>query len=309
MINKLVSSKAVIAKIIADLDLNEKDIKISDIRQWIADAMEMIGAVQQYEKKIATVPVINYQVKLPCELRKIEQVAYSTSKCNGFVPMRRSTHSFGATRFKDVNECSNECCNKMLIQDEYLLPLVKNLFNLIDDKEALELLNSDINIKQTLTALINQNTYSSNNGAATWNDTLNSSLTLQYDVKPGWLICNVQKGYVKIAYTAIPVDEDSMPLIPDNMYYFEAIFWYVVMKLTYPKYLNGRISANVYYDMRQSWMYYKKMAYADVMMPSSRDEMETIQNIWNTLYPELDQHDTFFGETGDEQIIYNQNRQ
>lgn len=32
MVYKMVSSKAVIAKVIADLDLNEKDIKITDIK-------------------------------------------------------------------------------------------------------------------------------------------------------------------------------------------------------------------------------------------------------------------------------------
>ena len=36
----MVSSKAVIAKIIADLDLKEDDIKITDIREWISEAME-----------------------------------------------------------------------------------------------------------------------------------------------------------------------------------------------------------------------------------------------------------------------------
>ncbi|MFR0885633.1 MAG: hypothetical protein ACLSGJ_10775 [Lachnospira eligens] len=43
--NKLVSSKSVIAKIISDLDLKEDEIKITDIRNWIGEAMEKIGAV------------------------------------------------------------------------------------------------------------------------------------------------------------------------------------------------------------------------------------------------------------------------
>jgi hypothetical protein len=30
-----------------------------------------------------------------------------------------------------------------------------------------------------------------------------------------------------------------MPMIPDSPSYFEAIFWYVAMKLSYPKYLKG----------------------------------------------------------------------
>ena len=33
--NKLISSKAVLAKIIADLDLKEDEIRITDVREWI----------------------------------------------------------------------------------------------------------------------------------------------------------------------------------------------------------------------------------------------------------------------------------
>ena len=47
MINKLVSSKSIIAKIIADLDLQEEEIKISDFIEWIGEANEKICAVTQ----------------------------------------------------------------------------------------------------------------------------------------------------------------------------------------------------------------------------------------------------------------------
>lgn len=305
MINKLVSSKAVIAKIIADLDLKEQDIKISDIRQWIADAMEMIGAVQQYEKKVATVPVIGYQAKLPCELRQINQVAFSLNKCGAFLPMRRSTHTFSIAKDNHCDKCDNE----MLIPDEHILCIVKNLFNLVNDRDALDILNTDPNVGQTIKALVNQYTFPSDNGKLLLGTLNKYQPTLQYDVKPGFIVCNVPKGFVKISYTAIPVDEDSMPLIPDIGSYFEAIFWYVAMKLSYPKYLKGQLGRDVYEDMRRSWMFYKKLAYGDVMMPSSADEMETIKNQWLKLYPEIDEHDSFFSDTGDEQIIYNQNRQ
>ena len=43
--NRLVSSKAMLAKIIADLDLKEDEIKITDISEYIGEAMEKIGAI------------------------------------------------------------------------------------------------------------------------------------------------------------------------------------------------------------------------------------------------------------------------
>ena len=35
-----------------------------------------------------------------------------------------------------------------------LIPLVKNIFNVNTDKEAIDILNEDVNVKQTLSALV-----------------------------------------------------------------------------------------------------------------------------------------------------------
>ena len=64
----------------------------------------------------------------------------------------------------------------------------------------------------------------------------------QYFIKPGWLVTNKNKGYIKLAYKAIAVDERGYPLIPDLTSYQEAIYWYVVMKLSFPKFMEGTLS-------------------------------------------------------------------
>lgn len=299
--NKLVSSKAVLAKIIADLDLKEDEIRITDVREWIGEAMEKIGAVQQLEHKVANLKICDYQAKLPCDLYRLNQVAFSFENSCGWLPMRKVTNSFG------IYKKCGECDPKMLIQDNALLPLVKNIFNLDNDKDALEILNSDQNIKQTLSALVNQYTVPSNNGRLIVGNPATFNTSLQYSTKPGYITVNVPCGWVKVSYHAIPTDEDSMPMIPDIPSYFEAIFWYVAMKMSYPKYLKGQLSQNIYYDMRSSWNFYRKQAYAEAMMPTV-DELETIKNVWHKPYTEFRDHDTFFETTGDEQILYNWNR-
>lgn len=299
--NKLVSSKAVLAKIIADLDLKEDEIRITDVREWIGEAMEKIGAVQQLEHKVANLKICDYQSKLPCDLYRLNQVAFSFENSCGWLPMRKVTNSFG------IYKKCGECDPKMLIQDNALLPLVKNIFNLDNDKDALEILNSDQNIKQTLSALVNQYTVPSNNGRLIVGNPATFNTSLQYSTKPGYITVNVPCGWVKVSYHAIPTDEDSMPMIPDIPSYFEAIFWYVAMKMSYPKYLKGQLSQNIYYDMRSSWNFYRKQAYAEAMMPTV-DELETIKNVWHKPYTEFRDHDTFFETTGDEQILYNWNR-
>lgn len=299
--NKLVSSKAVIAKVIADLDLKEDEIKITDVREWIGEAMEKIGAIQQLEHKVENIPVIGYQAKLPCDLYRLNQVAFSFENSCGWLPMRKVTNSFGV-----YTKC-DKCDPNMIIGDNALIPLVKNLYNLIDDRAALDIINSDPNVKKTLSALVNQYTIPSVNGRLIVGNPASLNGSLQYSTKPGYITVNVPCGWVKISYHAIITDEDSMPMIPDSPSYFEAIFWYVAMKLSYPNYLKGQLTQNIYYDMKNSWNFYRRQAYAEAMLPGP-DEIESIKNDWHKLYTEFDDHDTFFATTGDEQIIYNQNR-
>lgn len=299
--NNMISSKAVIAKIIADLDLKEDEVKITDIREYIGEAMEKIGAIQQLEHKVENIPVIGYQAKLPCDLYRLNQVAFSFENSCGWLPMRKVTNSFGV-----YTKC-DKCDPNMIIGDNALMPLVKNLYNLVDDRAALDIINSDPNVKKTLSALVNQYTIPSVNGRLIVGNPASLNGSLQYSTKPGYITVNVPCGWVKISYHAIITDEDSMPMIPDNPSYFEAIFWYVAMKLSYPKYLKGQLTQNIYYDMKNSWNFYRRQAYAEAMLPGP-DEIESIKNDWHKLYTEFDDHDTFFATTGDEQIIYNQNR-
>lgn len=305
--NRMISSNTVIAKVIADLQLQESDIRITDIREWCMEAILKIGAVQQYEHKVAILPIECHQVALPCDLYKLGQVAFSFCNGGGWLPMRKATSSFGV--FHD-RECSNEPC--MLIPDTAMFPLVKNMFNLNTDREALEKLNEDTNLRQTLSILLNQWTVGTVNGkfvpgVVDHKDGTMFSNELQYTTKPGYINTCMPRGFVKISYYAIYTDEDSMPMIPDLESYKEAIYWYVTMKLMYPKKLKGQISQGDYYDIRNSYNFYRKQAYAEAMMPTV-DDLETISNIYTKLYPEINDHSMFFSTSGDEQNIYNQNR-
>ena len=305
--NRMISSNTVIAKVIADLQLQESDIRITDIREWCMEAILKIGAIQQYEHKVAILPIECHQVALPCDLYKLGQVAFSFCNGGGWLPMRKATSSFGV--FHD-RECSNEPC--MLIPDTAMFPLVKNMFNLNTDREALDKLNEDTNLRQTLSILLNQWTVGTVNGkfvpgVVDHRDGTMFSNELQYTTKPGYINTCMPRGFVKISYYAIHTDEDSMPMIPDLESYKEAIYWYVTMKLMYPKKLKGQISQGDYYDIRNSYNFYRKQAYAEAMMPTV-DDLETISNIYTKLYPEINDHSMFFSTSGDEQNIYNQSR-
>lgn len=48
MIYSYTKCESVIAKVMADLNMSEKDVRITDIREWIFEAVDKIGAPTQY---------------------------------------------------------------------------------------------------------------------------------------------------------------------------------------------------------------------------------------------------------------------
>lgn len=133
---------------------------------------------------------------------------------------------------------------------------------------------------------------------------------VKYDIKPGWIVLNVPKGFVKLAYKKIATDERGYPLIPDNTSYQEAIYWYVTMKLSFSKLLAGKLGgrgvntgANLYSYMEQQWKFYRNKAYGELMMPTV-DDIKNIKNDWNRLVPEYMSDEIFFDNMGEPQLVY-----
>lgn len=306
MITKLTSIQSVIAKVIADLNIQEDDLRISDVREWVGEAIEKIGAVTQFIPKVSgengtpCTKVKCYQAQIPCDLHQLHQVAYSYN-CNGpWFPMKKATGSYAV--WGHENKCDCECLTpEMIVQNDTMVNLVVDMYGNIDKTEAIEMINTNQNLRTILSNLINQHTY--NNQV----NTTNPSLGLQYSVKPGWIMCNMPDGYLKLSYSAIPTDKDGYPLVPDLTSYKEAIYWYVTMKMKYPEYLNGKMNREIFYDIKRSWNFYRNQAYAEALMPNE-DGLESIKNNWNKLVPEFNDHNSFYSHTGERQIIYNANR-
>ena len=305
MVTKLTSVKTVISKVIADADLQEDDLRISDIREWIGEGIEKIGAVTQLERKVSGVdgaPIIKikgHQAQLPCDLHQLHQVAYSFN-CNGpWLPTRKATGSFAVWK-SCCCDCDCECMTpEMIIQNDVLVNLVVDMFGNIDKTKAIEEINTNQNLRTILTNLINLHTVNVDGATP-----INPSYGIQYTIKPGYIMTNVPDGYLKLSYSTIPTDEEGYALVPDKVSYTEALYWYVMMKLYYADWRRGELKTEVYYDMRNNWNFYRNQAYAEALMPNE-DGMEALKNNWNKLYPEFRDHNSFYSHTGERQTLYN----
>jgi hypothetical protein len=73
------------------------------------------------------------------------------------------------------------------------------------------------------------------------------------------------------------------------------------MKMKYPAYLGGRLNREIYYDIRRSWNFYCRQAYAEALMPNE-DQMEVIKNTWVRLVPDMNAYSTSFSNIGDGEV-------
>lgn len=282
MIYKYTKCESVIAKIMADSDMSEKNIRITDMREWIFEAVEKIGAPVQYVQKesgVDGVPifdVMEYQIPIPDDLESLTAVAYSTTGSD-WIPCRKNESTF-----KDFEDGVNAKYHHE--------PEQKMAYKFLHHRSQLTEINrSEAMMQRIKNNKIDEPTY--------W-------------IKPGWIVFNKEQGRVKLSYKAIATDERGYPLIPDLASYQEAIYWYVMMKLNFPKFIKGQLGGrvkfnqNIYFYLQQQWNFYRNQAYAESMMPNE-GEMTNIKNEWTKLIPDWDSDDTFFRNVGKKQLNYN----
>lgn len=298
MIYSLTSVKKVVAKVFRDLDLKEGDHRLSDMIEWAGEAMEGIGAFPSFVTKVTgkdDVPILelsNYQARLPYDFHRLVQVAYSTSATGPFYPMRYATGSFdyGST----INQESGV---DDLAPTNDLTTLAMDLYDLTY-AQALQKLNDEPEIRSRLNFLLSQDTVTTQVGETS------ETTDYTYTITNNWIKTNAATGYLMMSYQAVPTDADGYPLIPDTKSFREALYWYIVMKVRYPEWAEGRVRDAVYYDAKRSWNFYCKQAYGDAMMPNP-DQMESIKNTWLKLVPEINHHSTFFNTLGQQEEVYN----
>jgi hypothetical protein len=302
MIYKNASIKRVIAKVFTDFDLKEGDHRISDMIEYAGEALEKIGAFPYFDYKITgmdgepSLAFTNYQAKLPNSLNKVITIGYASSEGGPFLPMRYASGTLAHSSQLNASMALETSVEDSVYSD--IVTLAMSLYNLAYDA-ALTKINAEPATRSLLSAILSNNKSGSNNGTNDTND-------MTYVIHDGYVKTNVESGYLMVAYQAIPTDIDGYPLVPDEPGFIEAIYWYIVMKLLYPQWRDGRVRDVVYYDAKSSWNYYCKQAYGTAMMPNL-DQLRSIKNSWLRLIPDIHEGDNFFATLGQQEIVYNHN--
>jgi hypothetical protein len=118
-----------------------------------------------------------------------------------------------------------------------------------------------------------------------------SGVPLTYELNNDWITLSVKTGKVCIAYLAHPVDDCGFPMIPDDVFYREALSRGVIARLDYQKWRqnpsdNGLRALYEHSEQQANW--YIGGAQNRAKLPDT-NKMEVMKNMLLRLKPEINQ--------------------
>lgn len=285
-IYKTTSSKTILRKVFRDINPNN-DNWIDDGIEWIGEALEHIGASAQLEKKVCVLPIKDYKASLPADLYYINQVAVN----NAVSPSVE-------TELDELLEQTNEIL-KLLEEnpDQDLTYQMRELNSRIVVLENIYMNNETmLTPLQYCTTNFPKGLHCDNcvNEAAKHKEC--------YYVEADKIKTSFASGKVCISYMAFPTDDECYPLVPDDISFKEAMFWYIYKKML----LGGETPVNNginYVFAEQQWKYYCTQARNAAVFPDI-DRYESFMNQWVRLIPNINRHSYAFENLGTRETLH-----
>ena len=277
---KTVSSKTIIRKIFRDLR-PDQDNWIDDSIEWIGEALEHIGAAAQLCQKQCILDVADHKTCMPDDLYYINQVAINNS-VSPVTSKELDTLTDKVTELKDAIVAAQDDLEysdtaSVLHEINSRIVVLENIYFKNENQlQPLQYGASTFHKSMHCTGCVNENTQ--------YEET--------YIVDCDYIKTSFASGKICLSYMAFPTDEDCYPLVPDDISFKEAMFWYIYKKLLL---LNPLIKKNGinYTFAEQQWKYYCSQARNAANYPDI-DRYESFMNQWVRLIPNVNRHDVTF---------------
>lgn len=277
MVYNLERVDRVIDKIIRDLGLGQDAIPYTDYIEWIADALQHIGAYYQYQEKEAAVVISNYTGLLPCDLHKVIRMVEG-------VEVTPSASGFYGGSWQGT-----------------LARLGVDLTNLSAPDRAI-LMSSGLESvsSKDFGGMVNRLQHNKN---LIGDPITNAFTSKDYNVNFNKITTAFSDGIIKVQYLALPVDERGWPLIPEDVSFRDALFWKVAYQLSMrdPKVLPNERMRDLEY-CRQRWNRYCGQARASANMPDL-SMLERMANNWVRLFNTVDVDSDYYRTMGKKQLL------
>jgi len=288
---KTTSSKVVIRKIFRDLK-PDRDNWIDDAIEWIGEALEHIGSAPQLCQKQCVLNIVDHKVLMPTDLYYINQIAIN----NAVSPTTSQELDTLIDKVKDLQAA--------------IIDAQANNLEYSSTTTVLHEINARIVILENIYFRSETSMQPLQYGASTFHRSMhcegcineNAQYEETYIVDCDYIKTSFESGKICISYMAFPTDEECYPLIPDDISFKEAMFWYIYKKLllSNPKFKNNGIN---YQLAEAQWKYYCTQARNAANYPDI-DRYESFMNQWVRLIPDINRHDLMFEQLNTRENLY-----
>ena len=266
-IYKTISSKVIVRKVFRDINPNT-DNWVDDAIEWIGEALEHIGSAPQLIKKTCVLTMKDYKAALPNDLFYINQVALNETEEGVIISQQMDTLLELIDDIVNGTRTSNYTLNEINSR-------LQVLENQLGESDNMSILNKcQTNFPKT----------------ADCPDCINdNNLPFRcYYVEADKIKTSFSTGKVCLSYMAFPIDDECFPLVPDDISFKEAMFWYI-----YKKMLLGNMAPSqngIGYEFAEmQWKYYCTQARNAANFPDI-DGYESFMDQWVRLIPNINRH-------------------
>tara|TARA_R110000824_G_scaffold154479_10_gene326651 strand:+ start:1367 stop:2194 length:828 start_codon:yes stop_codon:yes gene_type:complete len=250
-----------------------------DAIEWIGEALEHIGASPQLETKNCVCTVKEYKTSLPADLYYINQVSINAGV------------SVSTTTELDEVLAKIEIINEQLADN----PNQDLSYELRDLNTRVSILSgvyfSDSNNNNLKMLSYGRPTFRKDIHALGCDNEF-SDFSESYVIENNLIKTSFKDGKVCLSYTAFPLDENCYPLVPDDISFREAMFWYIYKKMLLGGYMPN-VNGMTYQVAEQQWKYYCTQARNAANFPDIAG-YESFLNQWVRLIPNINRHDDNF---------------
>lgn len=116
------------------------------------------------------------------------------------------------------------------------------------------------------------------------------------------IFTSFKTGEIEISYKAIAVDEDGLPMLPDNAIFLKTLELYIKKEWFTILFDMGRITPAVLQNTQQEYAFKAGQCNNEFIIPSI-SEMESFTRMWNTLVPRTTEFNRGFKHMSDREYI------
>tara|TARA_R100000544_G_C2227459_1_gene61887 strand:- start:6913 stop:7914 length:1002 start_codon:yes stop_codon:yes gene_type:complete len=302
-IYKTTSAQVILRKVMRDLNPEGADW-LDDGIEWIGEALEHIGASAQLESRTCIVDIKDHKGPLPADLYYINQVSINESQdavsvssqinqVNKDIQDLSSTYKFSKDFISStLNKLADGTISSTLAKST--LADIETL-NKTGDQSLNKLLANSYVLYNQYMSPSTGNLQPLRYCTGTFPEAIHCDDCTQnyhassecYLVESDRIKTSFAEGKVCLSYKAMPTDVDCFPLVPDDISYKEAMFWYIYKKML----LGGMQTTNgIAYDFADNkWKYYCTQARNAAVYPDI-ERMENWMNQWVRLVPNINRY-------------------